>query len=497
MTKGLAGLSIVVARHEEEAAGAVALLLREALETSGRTAALVTPDAALARRVSARLSRWGVVADSSAGAPLAGFPVGVLASVMAKAAVDPFDPVLLLALAKHPFARFGLEPEDLARSALRLERDGLRGPRCEGWAPIERRLVEEKDPGEAAALLADLRGVIEIAQAPFVTGAAKKGSESFIDRRGGGLAALSINDSDPFIAAGRVAPPLAARALAEAMEALGRDALGDSGKVWSGAGGEAAASLIAALIEEGEGLPEVTPIAFSTLVDTLMAGETVRTGAGSHPRLHILGAIEARLVRADLIVLAGLEEGVWPAPAPVDPFLSRPMRKTAGLPPPERRVGLSAHDFAQAACAPEVVLLRSERRGGAPAVASRWLWRLETLARGAGVSIDARPQVLDWTRALDEPGKPNPAPRPKPTPPLEARPHEMSVTGVERWIRDPYGFYARSILKLHPLERPGEPVEARARGTAIHYDRNFGALRRSSTAEIAARRPRTRSSPPI
>ena len=437
VAEGLTGLSIVVARHEEEAAGAVALLLREALETPGRTAALVTPDAALARRVSARLSRWGVVADSSAGAPLAGFSVGVLASVLAKAVVDPFDPVLLLALAKHPFARLGLEPEDLARRASRLERYGLRGPRAEGWAPIERRLVEAKDNDEAVGLLAGLRRVIEIARAPFGDGPA--------------------------------APPVAARALAEAMEALAADGLtADTGKLWSGAGGEAAASLIAALIEEGDGLPAVTPSGFSALIDGLMSGETVRTGAGSHPRLHILGAIEARLVQADLIVLAGLEEGVWPAAAPVDPFLSRPMRKTAGLPPPERRIGLSAHDFAQAACAPEVVLLRSERRGGAPAVASRWLWRLETLARGAGASIEARPEVLAWARALDEPGGFNPAPRPKPTPPLEARPRKLSVTGVERWIRDPYGFYARSILNLRPLERPGEPVEARARGTAIH-----------------------------
>jgi len=437
VAKGLTGLSIVVARHEEEAAGAVALLLREALEIPGRTAALVTPDAALARRVSARLSRWGVVADSSAGAPLAGFPVGVLASVLAKAAVDPFDPVLLLALVKHPFARFGLEPEDLARRAARLERSGLRGPRAEGWAPIERRLADAGDTVEAVDLLGSLRRVIEIARKPFVQGIAT--------------------------------PPAAARALAEAMEALAADGLtADTGKLWSGAGGEAAASLIAAVIEEGDGLPEVTPSGFSALIDGLLSGETVRTGAGSHPRLHVLGAIEARLVRADLIVLAGLEEGVWPAAAPVDPFLSRPMRKTAGLPPPERRIGLSAHDFAQAACAPEVVLLRSERRGGAPAVASRWLWRLETLARGAGATIEARPEVLDWARALDEPGAFSPAPRPKPTPPLEARPRKLSVTGVERWIRDPYGFYARSILNLRPLERPGEPVEARARGTAIH-----------------------------
>ena len=455
VAKGLTGLSIVVARHEEEAAGAVALLLREALETPGRTAALVTPDAALARRVSARLSRWGVVADSSAGAPLAGFPVGVLTSVMAKAAVDPFDPVLLLALAKHPFARFGLEPEDLARRAARLERSGLRGPRAEGWAPVERRLVEAGDTGEAIDLLGSLRRVIEIARKPFADGPA--------------------------------AAPAATRALAEAMEALAADGLtAETGKLWSGAGGEAAATLIAAVIEEGDGLPEVTPSGFSALIDGLLAGETVRTGAGSHPRLHVLGAIEARLVRADLIVLAGLEEGVWPAAAPVDPFLSRPMRKTAGLPPPERRIGLSAHDFAQAACAPEVVLLRSERRGGAPAVASRWLWRLETLARGAGAVIEARPEVLDWARALDEPGAFSPAPRPKPTPPLEARPRKLSVTGVERWIRDPYGFYARSILNLRPLERPGEPVEARARGTAIHAAFERFALEHAETLPEAA-----------
>jgi len=455
VAKGLTGLSIVVARHEEEAAGAVALLLREALETPDRTAALVTPDAALARRVSARLSRWGVVADSSAGAPLAGFPVGVLTSVMAKAAVNPFDPVLLLALAKHPFARFGLEPEDLARRAARLERSGLRGPRAEGWAPVERRLVEAGDTGEAIDLLGSLRRVIEIARKPFADGPA--------------------------------AAPAATRALAEAMEALAADGLtADTGKLWSGAGGEAAATLIAAVIEEGDGLPEVTPSGFSALIDGLLAGETVRTGAGSHPRLHVLGAIEARLVRADLIVLAGLEEGVWPAAAPVDPFLSRPMRKTAGLPPPERRIGLSAHDFAQAACAPEVVLLRSERRGGAPAVASRWLWRLETLARGAGAVIEARPEVLDWARALDEPGAFSPAPRPKPTPPLEARPRKLSVTGVERWIRDPYGFYARSILNLRPLERPGEPVEARARGTAIHAAFERFALEHAETLPEAA-----------
>jgi ATP-dependent helicase/nuclease subunit B len=199
----------------------------------------------------------------------------------------------------------------------------------------------------------------------------------------------------------------------------------------------------------------------------------LRAGGASHPRLQILGVLEARLLRADRLILAGLEEGVWPQAAPIDPFLSRPMRERLGLPPPERRIGLSAHDFAQAACAPEVVLLHSERSGGAPAVQSRWLWRLQTLAAGAGLALPGRPDIVAWARALDAPlAEPpavlRPAARPAPRPPRSARPRKLAVTAVERWLRDPYGLYAREILKLRPLDRPDEPVEARARGIAFH-----------------------------
>jgi ATP-dependent helicase/nuclease subunit B len=144
------------------------------------------------------------------------------------------------------------------------------------------------------------------------------------------------------------------------------------------------------------------------------------------------------------------------------------MRARLGLPPPERRLGLAAHDFAQGASATEAVLIASERREGAPAVASRWLWRLETLVRGAGLPLPTRTSLLEHARALDAPAEFRPAGRPAPTPPVAVRPRELPVTGVERWIRDPYAVYARYILRLRPLDRPGEPVEAMARGTAVH-----------------------------
>lgn len=440
LAEGLAGLSVVAARQEDEAAAVCALLLREALETPGRTAALITPDAVLARRVSARLARWGIVVDSSAGAPLAGFPAGELAGLVARAAASGLDPVLLLAIAKHPMVRLGRDAGPLDAQRRDLERRGLRGPRPDSFAAVERKLADA-GARDAIELWRALETALAMARAPFAAGAGQAGA--------------------------------AARSLAQALEALATDAAGDLGGLWAGAAGETLVGLITALMEETGGLPPLTAARFADLVEDLLAGETVRAGAASHPRLRILGAIEARLVRADRLVLAGLEEGVWPAPAPVDPFLSRPMRKLAGLPPPERRIGLSAHDFAQAACAPDVVLVRSERRGNAPAVASRWLWRLETLAQGAGVDLPGRPELLDWARALDAPITPAPpalrtAPRPRPTPPVEARPRELPVTGIERWVRDPYSVYAQRILKLRPLERPDEPVEARIRGTAIH-----------------------------
>lgn len=421
--KGLDGLSLVSARTEEEAATAAALMLREALERPERTAALVTPDQVLARRVTAKLARWGVVPDSSAGENLAGSACGVLAGLAARAAVDPLDPVILLGLLKHPFARLG--------DSAALEAAALRGPRARTWGELKGRLSKVPD---ALPLAGRLEAIVA------------------------GLAWTEEFES----------PALAAQRTATAMEALAADADGRTGDLWAGHGGEAMARLLGALIREGDALPAVKPRQFADLLHKLMDGETVRSGGATHPRLRILGAIEARLVRADRLVVAGLEEGVWPGGAPLDPFLSRPMRKALDLPSPERRIGLAAHDFAQAACAPEVILLHTERREGAPSVKSRWLWRLETLARGADLAIAGRPDVLDWARALDAPGAPKPFKRPAPVPPVAHRPRELAVTRVESLTRDPYAVWARDILRLYPMDRPDEQADARARGTAIH-----------------------------
>ena len=340
----------------------------------------------------------------------------------------------LLALLKHPFTRLNREGGELAAERDVLERYALRGTRPRGWEAILKRLSETKQhPGFAQTLSGTL------------------------------AAAETLFDDGPIDAA------RAATVLAETAEALARGPDGDTGALWAGPAGERAAELLGGLIADGAALPPLSASGFVRLIEHLLAGETARPVAAVHARLQILGTLEARLMQADRVILAGLEEGTWPPNAPTDPFLSRPMRTTLGLPSPERRIGLSAHDFVQLAAAPEVFLIHTQRKGGQPTVKSRWLWRLETLARGAGeTALAERRDLLAWAAALDDGGAPKPASRPAPCPPVEDRPRQLSVTRIEALTRDPYSIWAQKILRLGALDRPDKEADAMMRGTAIH-----------------------------
>ncbi|WP_125256177.1 double-strand break repair protein AddB [Brevundimonas fluminis] len=446
---GLEGLSVVTARNEEDAAAAIALMMRETLETSGRTCALVTPDLDLSRRVSARLRRWGVIADVSSGAPLPRTPAGRLLSLAARVLAEPLDPQALLGLLKHPGVRIDLGDVDFVTARRGLEAHALRGPRLRDFARARAALLKARSPRDDGR------------EASETTVARVRAAELLLDR----IETLTGAARAVFAPSARLDE--ATRALTGFVEAVaGLDA-------WAGNDGEAAAALLAGLIEHGAPLGEVEPKAFARLLTDLAGEETVRSGDATHPSLRILGAVEARLVRADRVILAGLEEGTWPGAAPTDPLLSRPMRAAVGLPPPEKRLGQTAQDFIQAAAAPDVVLVERERKGGQPAVPSRWLWRLRMLARGAThgdwtVTLRADAATAALARALDAPLAFTPASRARYAPPVERRPRELPVTAVERWVRDPYAVYARYVLGLRELERPGRSAEALARGTAVH-----------------------------
>ncbi len=263
-------------------------------------------------------------------------------------------------------------------------------------------------------------------------------------------------------------------AAAEALAATAEDR--GPARLWAGEAGEEAAAFVDDLDASAADFPDIPPAQYPELFAALMAGRAVRPRWGAHPRLAIWGPLEARLQQADLTILGGLNEGSWPPEPPADPWMSRPMRSEFGLPLPERRIGLSAHDFTQGFCAPDVLLTRAERVEGTPTVPSRWLTKLEALLDGLGIGgEDAVVRVrwrdrtwLPWFRDLDAADPPPPFPRPAPRPPLAARPRKLSVTQVETWMHDPYAIYARHILGLSALDPLDADPGAAERGQFIH-----------------------------
>lgn len=436
LSGALRGLSRIEAPAPREEAASIALAMREVLENPGKTAALVTPDRGLARRVAVELGRWGIEADDSAGVPLAQTSVMVFIRALAVMVADGFAPVPLLAANKHPLAAAGLNPAEWRGTTRDFERRALRGPR--------------PAPGIAGLYAANP----DASPHPFV--------------------ARLEECAAPLIAAsGKTPCPLTdyVDALLEAAEKFSAtpDETGAE-RLWRGDEGDAAARFFADLREHADLCDAMLPAAFPALLDALLEGQAVRPRYGQHPRLFIWGPLEARLQHADRIILGGLNEGVWPATANVDPWLSRPMRQKFGLPAPERRIGLAAHDFVQAASGQDVILTRSRKQDGAPAAPSRWWLRIENLLTGLGVqsALDGNIPWTDWAVALDTPLSVTPQSAPRPRPPVAARPRRLSVSDIAVLIRDPYAIYARHVLGLRVLDPLDTEIGAAERGTVIH-----------------------------
>ena len=401
-------------------AQAIALALREAVETPGRTAALVTPDRTLASRVSALLERWGIAADDSAGKPLSQTAAGTLLLGIAAAAAEDLAPVPLLALLKHPLVGGEGDERRAWLDAVRAFDLKLRGPR-----PGAGLVGLDEHFGRSTAWQR-VRPAVEVLD---------------------GL----LGDALPLNAI--------AERLSLSADQLARDA------AWRGQDGRAAAELVADL----QSLPEAASLAVSAqdavpMLRLLLDAQRVRPPYGGHPRVFIWGLLEARLQQADLMVLGGLNEGVWPAlPAP-DPWLAPKIRANLKIPGLEFRTGLAAHDFASALGAPQVLITRARRDNRSPTVPSRFWLRLRAMT--GGVARDTRLERL--AGALDDPGELTPAARPRPSPPRALRPRKISVTAVDRLKADPFAFYASAMLGLRRSDPVDADHSAAWKGSAVH-----------------------------
>ncbi|AZN70287.1 double-strand break repair protein AddB [Georhizobium profundi] len=463
-----AGVTVIEAGGEREEATALAVAMRLAAENPKQRVALVTPDRNLARRVSIELRRFGIEANDSGGLPLSSTPQGTLLRLLLDTVMEPGDPVALTALLGHPLARFGMEPDEKRRAASIFERIALRGTlgdvdvtaltalldaeattRSERrHQPAWRRRISDEDV--AAARVMTLR--VEAAVAPLA-----------------GRFARFLTSRRADAAPGRLTIAQWAELTARVLEGVAADDRGELGNLWGGEAGSKLAGLFADLIAARAEI-SADGTDWADIAAAFLAGEIVKPDVTAHPRIFIWGALEARLQDVDTLLLAGLNEGSWPQRPGQDPFLSRPMKASIGLEPPERRIGLAAHDFQMALGAKNVVLSRSTRSGGAPTVASRWLQRLLAVAgeteaaamRLRGAQILAQAALLDHREPVPQ------ASRPEPRPPLEAQPKRYSFSEVKTLRRDPYAIYARKVLRLDPLAELIRDPGVAERGTLYH-----------------------------
>ncbi|EAR53023.1 putative Helicase/Exonuclease [Oceanicola granulosus HTCC2516] len=442
MRAATAGLTLVEAPTPRAEAETIALAMRQAVE-DGRTVALITPDRMLTRQVSAALDRWDITPDDSAGQPLPQSPPGRFLRHVAALISERVTGETLLSLLKHPLCHSGGDrgPHLLATRELELHlrRHGPPFPTAEslrGWGGGHRN--PERTPWAEW-----LAGVLETIPQPA--------ERPLADHLGAHMA------------------------IAEAL-AAGPD--GGAGELWDEAAGRKALEIRAALEASAGAAGVLTTRNYVDLFTGVLNGAEVRNPTAGHPLVQIRGTLESRVQGADIVILGGLNEGTWPeVPAP-DPWLNRTMRHRVGLLLPERRIGLSAHDYQQAIAGPEVWLTRARRSDEAGTVPSRWLNRLTNLLEG--LTTTHGPEALAAMRArgaavvaqaaaiVRAPDRIEPAPRPSPAPPVAARPRQLSVTQIQRLIRNPFHIYARKVLRLQALDPLVPGPDALMRGNILH-----------------------------
>ena len=424
----------------------IALRLRQAA-VAGQTAALISPDRMLTRQVAAALDRWQIRPDDSAGLPLALSAPGRLLTHVVRALGQPVTAETLLVLLKHPLTHTGSDRRNqhllwTRELELNLRR---RGPPFIGTGTVAAWVAEREAPtaeltgwatwvGRVVALLCH-DGTLPIA--------------THLDRHMAATAALA-------------AGPTGAT----------------SGELFLQAPGRAAKGVCDALARDADAGGDMDLRDYASLFTALLAQEQVRNAEATDPRILIWGTLEARVGGADLVILGGLNDGVWPGTPKPDPWLNRTLRQQAGLLLPERQIGLSAHDYQQAACAPAVMITRSRRSADAETVPSRWVNRLINLMQGLPdqngpqALVAMRARGAEWVAraaAISAPAAAvSRAQRPAPCPPAAARPRDISVTQIKTLYRDPYAIYAQKVLRLRALDPVTADADAPMKGTVFH-----------------------------
>ncbi len=422
-----AHIKLVSCDDMRQEALAIALIIRHTLETPEKTAALVTSDRNLSRRVVSELQKWDINADDSAGKPLALTPIGIYLRLICNYMEETTD-TAMIALMKHPFTRCGLSAGEFNARKRELEYYLRRG-----WALTPMLLGFVDDFKRRIKPLTDLY------EQPQVELAAIFGTHIAV--------AESLADTD----------------------------LKKGGQIiWREDAGDAAAKWVAEFKNKCADFGAIHTNDYSAFCLSLLADLNVRKRYGTHPRVKILGPIEARLTQYDVTIIGGANEGTWPKIPQADMWMSRPMKIDFGLPLPERQIGVMAADFAHLMNAPEVYITRAKKVGKDPTDKSRWWLRIETVLEAVfGSKDDAFAFMYDqpyayWAKNMDRRDEYNPIKPPAPCPKVDRRPQKMAATKFEKWMRNPYEIYALYILKLYKLNELDAAQKPYDFGNIVH-----------------------------
>ena len=420
-TNAISNIEVINCNSQRDEALVIALTLRKILNIPEKTAALVTYDRNLARRVVNELKRFDIIIDDSAGIPLTHTPIGIFLRLIVDVAKNGDKKTKLLDLLKNPYTLLGNNVADFRKKVYNLEFN------------LRKNNDFEKDILETIQnKLEDLSNLISSDSVDF--------SE---------LLRLHIKTAENIASS---------------------DSLEGKNLLWRGDEGKTAVNFISKLLETGSTIGNIKGKDYLDLLSLLMSNETVRTSFGTHPRLNILGPIEAHLQHFDYVIIGEVNEGFWPKLNQPDMWMSRPMMKDFGFSLPEKNIGILGNIFAHLMMKPNVIITRADRIDGTPTKKSRWLLRLETVLQAMGQTIEdiTNNDFLALANSLDTPLKFTPIKAPEPTPPISTRPRKLSASGIDLLMHDPYSVFAKYILNLYPLDDLDRELDQRDYGTLIH-----------------------------
>lgn len=451
--------------NQQQEAVVIALMIRDALQTPHKKIALVTPDRNLAKRVALELGRWDIIADDSAGEPLKNTAGAVLLSLILQACVENFTPVTLLSLLKHPFVCCGVQASLCREYARLLEIHILRQFAVSGLSTIQAALLQKIDEFKKVD-----KEALSVSAEYFLSLEAEL--SQFLDNLQTIVKGFVNEPTRKSLKQWVIALVKAAEKLTSNEEQQGETVL------WQAEEGNALAEHLHDLIVETDHVASIGLQEFMSILQASYQGMMVRSRRALwgrkqqefHPRVYIWGLIEARLQNVDMVILGGLSEGVWPPTVDCGPWLNRPMREKMGMRIPDVDVGRTAYDFMAMCCSiPEVILSSPLRRDNAPVVQSRWIVRLKAWLKGRHNSFIASHPAVEWVKLLDQPqDMAKPIHSPNPCPSIALRPKSISITDIERWIKDPYEIYAKKILNLRKIIGLEEDRSTSIFGMIVH-----------------------------